>query len=239
MDEATVPSGTEAPSGLVTEQPEGAGQSVADTPVTIDGVAYTQDELRASILRQQDYTRKTQDLAAQRQALAQAEAVWQALQDDPKGTLATLEQHFAEALKEAPAATQTPEDARWQQVESFMKEQQQREAVASVNAEIAKLQLKYGMFDGDAVLQHALELQIPNLEVALRDFRAVNPATQQAAADAAALAAKQNLPPVSGGSHAAGTTRPGGKPISTVADALNEALAEVGATSLSSLPSDE
>lgn len=240
-DEVTVPAGNEAPTpALPTEQAgEGVTQPVVDTPttVTLDGQEYTLDDLRSGIMRQADYTRKTQDLATERQQVAQATALWSALGEDPKGAIEALQEHFAEAL--TPGETLEPEEARWREVQTFMEKQQERDALANVNAELARLSTRFGAFDKDALLQHAIDRGIPDLEVALIHQRAtsqqVQAQAQQQAADAAALAAKQALPAVAGGSHALGATGGSGKAITTVKGALAEALAEAGLDSLSSL----
>lgn len=235
--EVTVPEGNAALEGaLGNEQaPEGAAQ-VVDTPqtVTIDGQEYTLDDVRSGMLRQADYTRKTQEVANERQQLAQPLALWKALEEDPAGAIEALQEHFAEQL--VPAEELGPEDARWREVQTFMEKQQEREALAGVNAELARLESKFGSFDKDALLQHAIDRNIPDLEVALIHKNAISTEdAQRKAADAAALAAKQGLPPVAGGSRAAGSSQAGGKPITSVKGALAEALAEAGLTSLSSL----
>ena len=70
----------------------------AETPtgdlytVTIDGAdaQVSLDELRNGYQRQSDYTRKTQELASERERLAQGEAIVQALEADPQGAISAL-----------------------------------------------------------------------------------------------------------------------------------------------------
>ncbi len=241
-EEVIAPAGGEAPSTEVaSDQSVVEGAALAEaTPATvnIDGTEYTLDEVKSGMLRQADYTRKTQDLAIERQQQARAIALWEALGEDPVGAIEALQEHFADAL--TPAEALDPNDEFKRDVQSFMEKQQEREAIANVNTELARLETQFGRFDRDALLQHAIDHQIPSLEVALIHQRATNPAAgaqaQQAAADAAALAAKQALPAVAGANGAAGSLSAGdGKPITSVKGALAAALAEAGLDSLSSL----
>ena len=52
------------------------------------------EELRDGYQRQADYTRKTQELSAERDRLRQAESIVSALESDPKGTLEALGRSF-------------------------------------------------------------------------------------------------------------------------------------------------
>jgi len=237
-DTVTVPVGDMAPAAeLGNEQSlEGASGGSADTQlVEIDGKAYTLADVKSNMLMHADYTRKTQEVASERQRLAQAEAVWSAIQEDPAGSIAALQEHFAAALTPAaPAETADPEDEFKAEVKSFMQERRQQELVSTVNAELTSLQVPQQNWEG--VLQHALSYNIGDLGVAWRDYQAVNGATQRSEADAAALAAKQGLPAVAGGSSAAGATRAGsGKLPPSFGDALRDTLAENGVASVTSL----
>ena len=72
-----------------------ASQEPAYT-VKIDGEEQqvTLEELQKGYQRQSDYTRKTQQVAQERERLQQAEAIVSALESDPEGTLTTLAQTF-------------------------------------------------------------------------------------------------------------------------------------------------
>ena len=63
-----------------------------DYTVKIDGAEHqvTLEELQQGYQRQADYTRKTQELASERQRLQQAETIVAALEADPQGTLDAL-----------------------------------------------------------------------------------------------------------------------------------------------------
>ena len=60
--------------------------------VKIDGeeMQVSVDELRNGYQRQADYTRKTQELAAERERLSQGEAIVQALESDPRSAVSAL-----------------------------------------------------------------------------------------------------------------------------------------------------
>lgn len=58
--------------------------------IVIDGESMTLDEAKKGFMRHDDYTRKTQDLANQRQAVQNAVTLWEALENDPITTLRTL-----------------------------------------------------------------------------------------------------------------------------------------------------
>jgi len=95
----------------VPENMEATESAAADTPevsseaTTEPGDAYTVkvdgeesqvslSELQDGYQRQADYTRKTQELAEERQRLQQAEAIASALETDPAGTIAALSSAF-------------------------------------------------------------------------------------------------------------------------------------------------
>jgi hypothetical protein len=65
------------------------------TRVKIDGVnsGFHWNELQNGYQRQADYTRKTQELASERERLAQGEAIVQALEADPEGAVTALADH--------------------------------------------------------------------------------------------------------------------------------------------------
>ena len=80
---------TDSPDSSVEVQQEPAGGSYT---VKVDGSEeqVSLDELRDGYQRQADYTRKTQELASERERLAQGEAIVQALEADPQGAISAL-----------------------------------------------------------------------------------------------------------------------------------------------------
>lgn len=184
------------------------------------------DELINGYQRQSDYTQSKQELAAEREQLQSANELWTALHEDPAAVLEAIQEHFADVLSGEPP---DPRDERLNSIESFVESQQQAALEAQVNAQISSLQSEFGEFDGDTLLEYAIENKIPNLRAAYLD--------RQYAADAAKreserAAAKRSAPPVEGGSRAAAATEPPPREIGSLQDAVEAAMAEHGATSL-------
>jgi len=183
--------------------------------------------------RQADYTRKTQELAAQRESLQYAATLAEALQADPQGTLDLLSRHFGAA----PAANQMPsEDFELmdpierqvyelnQKVQTFEQAQAQQE----LEREINRLSSKYQDFNASEVINHALRTGVTDLEAAYKqvaydrlaqEVAAIRGAQQVVASkEQEIIDAKRNAGFVSGGVAANGATEPVGR-ITSVADA--------------------
>jgi len=173
--------GGQVPDGQPTDQQPEADDSpkfyldvddVADryVKVKVDG----QDEevpLREALSgysRQADYTRKTQELAQQRQQAEYALAVQRALQAEPAETLRLLSRQYGVQFEQSPPATGReqpsyddgyepspyidPIEARLNQqqqlIDQMMGQQAQRQADETLRAAIGGLQQKYQLDDG-------------------------------------------------------------------------------------------
>ena len=146
--------------------------------VKIDGEEQqvTLEELQNGYQRQADYTRKTQEIAVERERLQQAEAIVSALENDPSGTLQTLARSFNVDTFDQP---QTNEDGyeldatekKLVELENKLAKQEQAQRVQQVEREVDTLQEKYGEFDRKELLNHALKNGIPNLEAAYTHLR--------------------------------------------------------------------
>ena len=90
--EATESAAADIPE-VSSEAPTEPGESYA---VKVDGEEHqvSLSELQNGYQRQADYTRKTQEIAEERQRLQQAEAIASALESDPAGTIAALSSAF-------------------------------------------------------------------------------------------------------------------------------------------------
>lgn len=171
--EATEPTETVDNLETSTEVPEEPGYTVK-----IDGEEQqvTLEELQNGYQRQADYTRKTQEIAAERERLQQAEAIVSALENDPSGTLQTLARSFNVDTFDQP---QTNEDGyeldatekKLVELENKLAKQEQAQRVQQVEREVDTLQEKYGEFDRKELLNHALKHGIPNLEAAYTHMR--------------------------------------------------------------------
>lgn len=128
------------------------------------------DELLSGYQRQADYTRKTQELAAERQRLAQMASLEQAFNEDPVGTIQKLAAGLGLNVDGLEVEAMDPAEARIRDLEQKLHVQEQERAAAQIERQISDLQAKYGDFDPQDLVDHAIARGIGNLEVALRDF---------------------------------------------------------------------
>ena len=148
--------------------------------VKIDGEEQqvTLEELQNGYQRQADYTRKTQEVAAEKERLQQAEAIVSALEYDPHGTLQTLARSYNVDYG-IPQQSQNNDDyeevdpiqSKISELENKIARQEQAQRVQQVEREVKTLQEKYGEFDRQELLNHALKNGIPNLEAAYTHLR--------------------------------------------------------------------
>jgi hypothetical protein len=179
-------------------------------PITVDGEEQwvTLEEARRGYSRQADYTRKTQEIAAARQQLAKAEALYNAFQSDPQGTLSALAEHFGVSLAqaqdmvdEAQAEVEDPIAARLETLEQHFQTQQQAEVRSRIDSEFADLHEQYGDFDDNEVIAAALERGITVTDAfKLVNFEKVRAEKQKQAEEEAVLQAKREQAVVADGS---------------------------------------
>lgn len=198
--------------------------------VKVDGKTQevTLDELLKGYQRQSDYTRKTQDLKAERDRAAAALELVEALENDPQGTLEQLTQWAGGDTDETDV---DPYDQRLTQTEQFIQQQQEQAMLAQVDAEFSRLQGEYGDFDNEAVLQWALDHEQPSLEASLVLMRREQ--ERETALDTRnkeAAKRKKGDPPVAGRSTASGSTQKPPREIKNLTDALEAALDDHGAS---------
>ena len=146
--------------------------------VKIDGAEQqvTLDELQNGYQRQADYTRKTQELASERERLAQGEAIVQALESDPEGTISALAGAFGVGggnQQTMPDQTEyeeelDPDEFRLRRIESSIEEQHRALRQQNLQKEVNTLRSKYDGIDFDekALYAHALKNKINNLDAA-------------------------------------------------------------------------
>ena len=145
--------------------------------VKIDGAEQqvTLDELQNGYQRQADYTRKTQELASERERLAQGEAIVQALESDPEGAISALAGAFGVGggnQQIMPDQTEyedlDPEEFRLRRIESSIEEQNRALRQQNLQKEVKTLRSKYDGIDFDekALYAHALKNKINNLDAA-------------------------------------------------------------------------
>lgn len=196
--------------------------------VTIDGQEQqvTLDEALAGYQRQADYTRKTQELAATRQQIAEAERLWQALQHDPENTLRVLSDAYG--LDASEAEELDPEERRWREVESFMQVQREQAMQTQIDGQLTQLHTQFGDFDDNALIQHMVDHSIGDFEAGYAHLmftqqRAAEQQRQQA--DAQTQQRKATAPPIAGGHGVQGGAVVGQAPgrAETVAEAYQRA----------------
>ena len=148
--------------------------------VKIDGAEsqVSLSELQDGYQRQADYTRKTQELAEERQRLQQAEAIASALESDPAGTIAALSSAFgvtdtlpATEPNYSDGVEEDPTTKRLAHLEAQMERQAQANRQQALEREVSTLKKKYGDFDTSELFRHALTNRIPNLDAAFTHMK--------------------------------------------------------------------
>jgi len=146
--------------------------------VKIDGAEQrvSLNELQNGYQRQADYTRKTQELASERERLAQGEAIVQALEADPEGTISALAGSFGVSVgnqntlssEGADHEDMDPDEVRLRRIESSIEEQNRALRQQNLQKEVSTLRNKYDGIDFDekALYAHALKNKINNLDAA-------------------------------------------------------------------------
>ena len=179
-----------------------------DYTVKIDGAEHqvTLEELQQGYQRQADYTRKTQELASERQRLQQAETIVNALEADPQGTLDALGgalgvQGNLGTQDDMSWEDEDPTTQRVAQLEAQVAYQAKTHRQQALDKEVTRLKGVYGEFDERELFQHALNNKIANLEAAYahKNFGTMANYAGQLQRDADALDAKRKGAPVEGG----------------------------------------
>jgi len=143
--------------------------------VKIDGEEHrvSLEELQNGYQRQSDYTRKTQELASERERLAQGEAIVQALESDPQGAVSALADAFGVGVgNQNTVQTELeedldPEEVRLRRMESSIEEHNRAVRQQNMQSEVDGLREKFSAdIDERELYSHALKHNIGNLEAA-------------------------------------------------------------------------
>jgi hypothetical protein len=115
-------------------------------------------KVRDGLMMQEAFTRRTQELAEERRALRQADALVAALDRDPAATI----QQLSEVYDLDPASgfqpvERTPEEIQFRQQQAQLAAQQQQLNRQRIEAEIATLKSQYGDLDVQATARYASE----------------------------------------------------------------------------------
>lgn len=123
------------------------------------------EEWRLGNMRMADYTRKTQELAAQRNQMQEAQKLYDFLQENPH-----LVDVMAEAYQNGGGNGQTP--ALTTQVQQQLEMVHQQLANIELDKEILGLKNKYPDFDEEKVIKFAANNGLTNLDIAYKALKA-------------------------------------------------------------------
>ena len=191
--------------------------------------------------RQADYTRKTQQLAEERKNVQFAQAIQQALDNDPLATIELLKNHYGldqvESFEEDDIWAD-PMEKQYKQLEKRIASFEEQQAMNELERTIGGLQQKYGDdFDANEVVSAALAQGTTNLEAvykqmafdrlysreqAQRELQA-----RKAQQEQKVVQAKRSSGIVAGGSSAQGSS-PDSAPITSLRDAFAAAKSQLG-----------
>jgi len=218
--------------------------------VKVDGedVRVPLSEAVAGYSRQADYTRKTQELAEQRQQLQWASAIQAALENNPAQTIDLLANHYGISRAEAKEMADDwsmdsdtwndPVEAKMTELDKRIRAFEEQQAYAKLERDVQELQTKYGDdFNPQEVVAAAIAQGSSNLEavykqIAFDRVAAKAEAAKQLAVDKTAqqekvIEAKRNAGVVSSGSSAKAAKDEAG-PIRSVSDAWAAAKKQYG-----------
>lgn len=217
--------------------------------VKVDGeeVRVPLSEAVAGYSRQADYTRKTQELAEQRQQLQWASAIQAALENNPAQTIDLLANHYGISKAEAKEMAEDwslesdwndPVEAKMSELDKRIRAFEEQQAYAKLERDVQTLQTKYGEdFDPQEVVSTALAQGTTNLEavykqiafdrVAAKAEAATKLAASKAAQEKEVIDAKRNAGVVSSGSSAKAAKEEVG-PIRSISDAWSAAKRQYG-----------
>lgn len=233
----------EVDEGDEVETPAGDETEVEDDGeifrVKIDGEEFevTLDELLNGYSRQADYTRKTQELASQRQRFEAFERLETAFADDPQGTIEALARAYQVQMQPGdtpdldgdldPVEQRLAEmEARWQRQQEAEALRVAREAVDREMATLAQSKSLPADFDWDSLFRFAVDRDIKNLEDAY-DLWSVRNGGKTQERRAEVLERKRKAPKVAGGTRrASGSTVRQSSARPTLEEAFAEAFAE-------------
>jgi hypothetical protein len=191
--------------------------------------------------RQADYTRKTQQLAEERKNVQFAQAIQQALDNDPMATIELLKNHYGldqQDIFEEDDIWADPMEKQYKQLERRLASFEEQQAMNELERTIGGLQQKYGDdFDANEVVSVALANGTTNLEAVYKQMafdRLYNreqaqreAQAQRAQQEQKIVQAKRSSGIVAGGSSAQGSS-PDSAPITSLRDAFAAAKSQLG-----------
>lgn len=220
-------------------------------PVKLDGeeLQVPLSEAIAGYQRQADYTRKTQELAEQRQALQFASTLQAALENDPAATLELLSRHYgiskaqaAEMIADADDSFEDldPLDRKMRELDQRIAQFEEYQSQQEIEREISRLKSKYQDFDTNEVVNAALRSNSTDLEATYKQLAFDKfmkqqelqrvASEQQQLQESKVVEAKRQAAVVEGGASATqSTTSDSFEPINSLADAWVAAKRQLNA----------
>jgi hypothetical protein len=219
-------------------------------PIKLDGedLEVPLSEALAGYQRQADYTRKTQELAQQKEQFQFAAALQSALDNDPAATIDLLSKHYGisrQAVSEMIADGEDfdsldPTEQKYRELDKRLASFEDYQSKQEIEREVQRLKSKYEDFNINEVVTSALRLNSTDLEgtykqIAFDKMMAKAELERQAREvqqqkENSLLESKRQASVVSGGSSAtASTTSESFEPITSVAEAWAAAKRSMGA----------
>jgi hypothetical protein len=204
-------------------------------------------EALAGYQRQADYTRKTQELAEQRNQMQYAATIQTALERDPEATIDLLARHYNISRSQAAAVAAEvddfesldPQEQKMRELDKRVASFEDYQSQQEIEREIQNLQQRYSDFDVPLVVQTALRMGTTDLEGTYKQLMfdklmAQQNIQKQAEAkkqqtEKSVVDAKRQAAVVSGGSNPASTTTESVEAITNIRDAWAAAKRQLGA----------
>jgi hypothetical protein len=219
-------------------------------PIKLDGedLEVPLSEALAGYQRQADYTRKTQELAQQKEQFQFATALQSALDNDPAATIDLLSKHYGisrQAVSEMIADGEDfdsldPTEQKYRELDKRLASFEDYQSKQEIEREVQRLKSKYEDFNINEVVTTALRINSTDLEGTYKQMafdkmmakaeleRQAREVQQQK--ENSLLESKRQASVVSGGSSAtASTTSESFEPITSVAEAWAAAKRSMGA----------
>lgn len=220
---------TEANEGDVESEAEGAeGDPSESYRIKVQGEEreVTLDELISLAQMGDDYTRKTQELASEREALASLRALEQALQESPRETIEALQ--VALGLNEPAADEYTdPVERELAELKAWRAQQEEAARLSAIQREAADARTKHGLTVSDEdLVRFAYENRIGTLDAAARLYKAEMRETASTQQKQSTTDAKRQAAVVEG---ATGRSRKATAPAppSSIREAFAQAMSEL------------
>ncbi len=191
------------------------------------------NEVRNGVMMQQAFTQRTQQLAAERRQLQQAEALVNALEQNPQKVLAELAQAYDFELDGLQPIERSPAEIQLREIQAQQQALQMQYQEQRLANEIANLERQHGDFDKRAVASIAIQkdidftsaFEIHQAQTLMAEQRQKAESDRRAAAAAAAAGATHTQ--AGGGQGGVYQTSGNSTPAQSIGEAYRMAQAEL------------